>query len=67
MKTVSDQIRDLENTRAAKGARMHEVATKSMEEGRSMDEAEAEEFDALDDEIKTIDADLVRLRKLEQM
>ena len=67
MKTVSDQIRNLENTRAAKGARMHEVATKSMEEGRSMDEAEAEEFDALDDEIKTIDADLVRLRKLEQM
>ncbi len=67
MKTISDQIRDLENTRAAKGARMHEVATKSMEAGRSMDEAEAEEFDGLDDEIKTIDADLVRLRKLEQM
>lgn len=67
MKTISDQIRDLENTRAAKGARMHEVAQKSMADGRSMDEAEAEEFDGLDDEIKTIDADLVRLRKLEQM
>ena len=67
MKTIADQIRDLENTRAAKAARMHEVAQKSMAEGRSMDEAEAEEFDGLDDELKTIDADLVRLRKLEQM
>ena len=67
MKTIAEQIRDLENTRAAKGARMHTVAEKSMAEGRSMDEAEAEEFDGLDDEIKAIDGDLVRLRKLEQM
>lgn len=65
MKTVADQIKDLENTRAAKVARMEEVATKSMENGRSMDESEAEEFDTLDAEIKQIDADITRLRKLE--
>lgn len=66
-KTVSDQIKDLENTRAAKAARMEEVTVKSMDEGRTMDEAEAEEFDTLEGEIDQIDKELVRLRKLEKM
>lgn len=65
MKTISDQIKDLENTRAAKAARMSEIAQKSMDEGRSMDAAEAEEFDTTDSEIKSIDEDLVRLKRLE--
>lgn len=65
MSNVSDQIKDLENTRAAKVARMEEVAKKSMDAGRSMDDDEAEEFDSIDAEVKAIDADLVRLRKLE--
>ena len=67
MKKLSDQIRDLENTRAAKAGRMSDITQKSIDEGRSMDEAEAEEFDTLDDEIKLVDADLVRLRRLEQL
>jgi len=66
VKTIAEQIRDLEATRAAKAARAQEVLTKSMEEGRSTDEAEAEEFDTLEAEIKQIDGDLVRLRKAEQ-
>jgi hypothetical protein len=66
MKTIADQIRDLEATRAAKAARAQEVLHKSMEESRSTDEAEAQEFDTLEAEIKQIDADLVRLRKAEQ-
>lgn len=65
MKTVQEQIRDLENTRAAKEARAREVIQKSLDEGRSTDEAESEEFDTLDQEIKQVDADLVRLKKLE--
>ncbi len=67
MKKLSDQIKDLENTRAAKAARMADVLQKSIDEGRSTDEAEAEEFDTIELEIKTIDADLVRLRRLEAM
>lgn len=67
MKTVADQIRDLENTRAAKAARMEEIAQKSISEDRSMDEGEAEEFDGFESEIKALDADLVRLRRLEQL
>lgn len=65
MKTVSEQITDLENTRAAKAARMTEVMQKSIDEGRSTDEAESEEFDTLEGEIKSLDSDLVRLKRLE--
>jgi hypothetical protein len=67
MKTIAEQIRDLEATRAAKAARMAEVVQKSLEEGRSTDDAEQEEFDTLDSEIKQIDGDLVRLKRLESL
>lgn len=67
MKTIAEQIRDLEATRAAKAARMTEVVQKSMEEGRSTDAAEQEEFDTLDAEVKEIDGDLVRLKRLEAL
>lgn len=67
MKTIAEQIRDLENTRAAKSARMTEVMQKSIDESRSTDEAESEEFDTLESEIKQIDEDLVRLKKLQVM
>lgn len=66
MKTIAEQIRDLEATRAAKAARAQEVLQKSMDEGRSTDQSEQEEFDTLDSEIKQIDGDLVRLKKAEQ-
>jgi HK97 family phage major capsid protein len=67
MKTIAEQIADLENTRAAKAARMNEVITKSVDEGRTTDDAESEEFDTLETELKKIDADLVRLKKMEQL
>ncbi len=66
-KTISEQIADLEATRDQKSARMKEVVQKSLDEGRSTNTAEAEEFDTLESEVKTIDADLVRLRKLERL
>lgn len=66
-KSLADQIKDLENTRAAKAARLEEVTQKSIDEERSMDEAEAEEFDTLEAEIKTIDADLARLSRLQSV
>jgi HK97 family phage major capsid protein len=66
-KTIGEQITDLENTRAAKAARAAEVMSKSLAEGRSTDEAEATEFDEIQQDIKKIDADLVRLKALNDM
>jgi HK97 family phage major capsid protein len=40
---------------------------KSLDEGRSSSEAEGQEFDTLQDEIKSIDSDLVRLHQLEKL
>lgn len=67
MKTLQDQIRDLEATRAAKAARMAAVMQKSIDEGRSTDAAEQEEFDTLAADIGTLDGDLVRLKRLETL
>lgn len=67
MKTIAEQIAALEATRAAKAARMVDVMTKSQEEGRSTDASEGEEFDTIEAELATVDADLVRLKKLEKL
>jgi HK97 family phage major capsid protein/HK97 family phage prohead protease len=65
-KTYADQIRDLENTRAAQSARMEDIQTKVAEESRTKDNAEREEFDTLREELKGIDAELADLRELEK-
>lgn len=65
MKTISEQIADLEATRAAKAGRMTEMTNKTLGENRTKDAAEAEEFGTLKDEIKSIDAELIDLRDLE--
>jgi len=67
MKTLADQIKDLENTRGARVARMEEVVSKAMEEGRSLEVSEQEEFDDLKAEIKQLDSDITRYRDLESM
>lgn len=67
MKTVSDQVKDLENTRAALAGQMADIAQKSIDASRSMDEDEGHEFDNLESQIKSIDVDLTRLRRLEAM
>ena len=67
MKTYQEQIAALEAARAAKAARMGEIMQKSMEDGRSTDESEQSEFDDLAAEVKSADADLVRLRMLESL
>src|SRR6185437_7911540 len=64
MKTYAEQIADLEATREAKTKRMKDVVQKSMEDGRSMDTAESEEFDTIETEIKSLDADIKRLGTL---
>jgi HK97 family phage major capsid protein len=66
-KNLQDQIKDLENTRAAKLARLNDLSQKAIDEERSMDEAEGDENDALTSDIESVDKDLVRLRKLEAL
>lgn len=64
---ISAQIKALEATRAAKAARMEALAKSAIDKGETMSEAESEEFDTVDSEIKTIDLDLVRMKRLEQL
>lgn len=66
MKTIAEQIAALEASRQAKSARMAEVMQKSIDEGRSTDTSEQEEFDTLSAEVDAIDGDLKRLRSLEK-
>lgn len=66
MKTIAEQIAALEASRQAKAARMTDVMQKSMDEGRSTDTGEQEEFDTLSGELEAIDGDLKRLRALEK-
>lgn len=66
MKT-KEQIAALEKLRKEKAERMKAIMDKATAEGRSTDAAEAEEFDELDAEVKTIDDDLKRLKKLDEL
>lgn len=67
MKTYAEQIADLEATRDARTKRMKEVVQKSLDEGRSTDTAESEEFDNIEQEVKSLDADIKRLGVLAKM
>lgn len=66
MKTISEQITALENKRAASAAAMEAVMQKTLDEDRTSDQAEQDQFDTLSGEVEAIDKDLVRLRKIEQ-
>ena len=66
MKTIAEQITALENKRAASATRMEAVMQKSLDEDRTSDAAEQEEFDNLAGEVEAIDKDLVRLRQIEK-
>ncbi len=65
MKTYTDQIKDFQNTRAAKAAERDAIQSKAAEEGRGKDVAEKESFDTLTAEIASIDAELKDLKVLE--
>lgn len=64
-KTLAEQIADFEAKRAANDARMRELMGLAGDEGRTLTDVEAEEYDGLESEVKTIDEHLVRLRSLE--
>lgn len=64
-KTIAEQLVSLKATRDALQEKMNAVAQKSIDEGRSMNTAEAEEFDSHEGEIKAVDSDIARLTRLE--
>lgn len=65
-KTYTEQIEALEAKRAALEARRDEIQSKAMDEGRTKDESEKEEFTSIGAELKAIDEELVDLRDLEK-
>lgn len=66
VKTVQEQITALENKRAASVAQRDQIQMKAVEEGRSKDAAEKEQFDNLTAEVDTIDVELKDLRVMER-
>ena len=66
MKTIAEQITALEAKRSASASRMEAVMQKSLDEDRTSDAGEQDEFDSLSSEVEALDKDLVRLRKIEQ-
>lgn len=61
-KTIAEQIADFEAKRAASTARMTDIMEKSAADGRTLSDAEIEEYDTLKAEVKTIDEHLIRLK-----
>lgn len=65
--TFAEQVASLEATRKTKAAEMAAIGRKSMEEKRGMDTAEAEQFDTLESEVKRLDEDIARMKRLAAM
>jgi len=65
MKPIAEQIASFEAKRAASVARMEVIMSKASDEGRSLDDAESQEYDGLESEVSTVDTHLVRLKKHE--
>jgi HK97 family phage major capsid protein len=64
-KSISEKIIAFKAEKDAKLQRMNELG--GADDGATLDEAQQEEFDTLDGEIKSIDSDLARLDRLEQL
>lgn len=66
MSTYSEQIQNVEATRASKAARMAAIMKGAMDGGRATDDAEQQEFDELHVDVERLDKDLQRLRIVEK-
>lgn len=67
VKTIQEQIADLQKTIADKKSAAQGIMLKTAAEGRTTDAAEAEEFDTLRSDIEKAEADLQRLEALATM
>jgi HK97 family phage major capsid protein len=64
MKTFAEQLASLQATRQSKIDEQKAIGQKSVDESRSMDTAEAANFDTLEGEIKKLDQDIARISVL---
>lgn len=62
-----EQIKSFKETRAQQVAAMESIQQKAMDEGRSKDAAEQEEFDTASDQIKAIDREIKDLEAMEAL
>lgn len=62
-----EQIKSFKDTRAAQVTAMEGIQQKAMDEGRSKDAAEQEEFDTAADQIKAIDREIKDLESMEAL
>lgn len=62
-KTFAEQIEDLKTTRATSMEALDKVMQKSIDESRSMNTGEAEEYDAMESNVKKLDEDIARLTR----
>lgn len=67
MQTNTERVQALEAKRAATVARMEALSTAASQRGESFDEAEQQEFDTLDGEVRAADAQLVRDRRMAEL
>jgi HK97 family phage major capsid protein/HK97 family phage prohead protease len=65
-KSVAEQISGFEATRQAKAAEMETIMEASAESGETLDTEQSERYDALAEEVKSIDAHLGRLNSLQE-
>jgi len=63
-KTFAEQIADLKATRDTTHETLKALAQKSVDENRSMNTAETEEFDTHESTIKRLDSDIARLSRM---
>jgi HK97 family phage major capsid protein len=66
-KTIGEHLASLKETRAELQARLQTLAQKSMDESRSLNTGEQEEFDTVKQQIKALDSDIARFSDLETM
>lgn len=66
-KSLADQIAAMKNTIEEKAARMEEIQQSAIDDGRTKDASEREEFETLSDEIKALNKELDDLREMERI
>lgn len=65
--TTQEQIKNYENTRAAKVAELAALTKANEETGETFDESNGQKFDEIESEIKAIDAHLNRLHRADEI
>ncbi len=64
---IQEQIKQFQDTRKLKAERMKEIMEGACGEGATLDAAQTEEYDTLEDEVKHIDKHIDRLKGLEKI